>query len=42
MAWREDNRGVANGPQWKWITSAALAAPKSTVWAGYWHRQRAA
>jgi hypothetical protein len=34
MAWREDNRRV----QWKWITAAALAHPKSPVWAGYWHR----
>jgi transposase-like protein len=42
MAWREDNRRVANGTQWKWILGAALAAPKSTVWAGYWHRERAA
>jgi hypothetical protein len=29
MVWREDNRRVANGTQWKWIISAALAAPKS-------------
>ncbi len=42
MAWREDNRRVANGTQWKWIIGAALAAPKSAVWAGYWHRERAA
>jgi transposase-like protein len=42
MAWREDNRRVANGTQWKWITGAALAAPKSAVWAGYWHREKAA
>lgn len=42
MAWREDNRRVANGTQWKWIIGAALAAPKSLVWAGYWHRERAA
>jgi transposase-like protein len=42
MAWREDNRRVANGTQWKWITAAALAHPKSAVWAGYWHREKAA
>jgi transposase-like protein len=42
MAWREDNRRVANGTQWRWITAAALAAPKSARWAGYWHRERAA
>jgi transposase-like protein len=41
MAWREDNRRVPNGMQWKWITAAALAHPKSAVWAGYWHRSAA-
>jgi hypothetical protein len=40
MAWREDNRRVANGTQWKWITAAALPHCKSAVWAGYWHRER--
>jgi hypothetical protein len=24
------------------ITAAALAHPKSAVWAGYWHREKAA
>jgi transposase-like protein len=38
MAWREDNRRVPNGTQWRWITSAALRHPVSTVWAGYWQR----
>jgi hypothetical protein len=42
MAWREDNRRVANGTQWKWIIGAALAAPKSPVWVGYWHREKTA
>jgi len=42
IAWRENNRRVANGTQWKWITTAALAHPKSLVWAGYWHREKAA
>ena len=37
-AWREDNRRVSNGMQWKWIIGAALSSPKSPVWAGYWHR----
>jgi transposase-like protein len=37
-AWREDNRRVSNGTQWKWITAAALGNPKSKRWAGYWHR----
>jgi transposase-like protein len=38
MAWREDNRRVSNGIQWKLITAAALSNPKSKRWAGYWHR----
>jgi hypothetical protein len=42
IAWREDNRRVSNGIQWKWITAAALAHPKSATWAGYWHREKAA
>jgi transposase-like protein len=42
MAWREDNRRVANGTQWKWITGAALGHAKSERWAGYWHRERTA
>jgi ISXO2-like transposase domain len=42
IAWREDKRRVANGTQWKWIISAALAHPKSATWAGYWHREKAA
>jgi transposase-like protein len=40
-SWREDNRRVANGTQWKWITAAALGHPKSERWAGYWHRSEA-
>jgi hypothetical protein len=40
IAWREDNRRVANGTQWKWIISAALSHPKSATWAGYWHREK--
>jgi transposase-like protein len=38
-AWREDNRRVANGTQWKWITAAALHNRKSERWAGYGHRE---
>jgi transposase-like protein len=41
-AWREDNRRVANGIQWRWIIGAALGSEKSVRWAGYWHRERAA
>lgn len=36
MAWREDARREANGQQWQRITGAALRAPKSRVWCGYW------
>jgi transposase-like protein len=41
-AWREDNRRVANGTQWRWVIGAALGSGKSARWAGYWHRERAA
>jgi hypothetical protein len=37
-AWRENNRRVSNGIQWKWITAAALDHAKSNRWAGCWHR----
>jgi hypothetical protein len=40
-AWREDNRRVANGTQWRWVIGAALGSGKSARWAGYWHRERA-
>src|SRR6266446_1640515 len=36
MAWREDNRRVSNGINFKFVTDAALRHPKSAVWAGYW------
>jgi transposase-like protein len=38
MAWREDNRRVANGSQAGMVAGAALAAPQSRAWAGYWQR----
>jgi transposase-like protein len=41
MAWRENNRRRSNGEHWNLITAAALAHPKSAVWAGYWHRKAA-
>jgi hypothetical protein len=41
MAWRENNRRRSNGDHWNLITAAALAHPKSKVWAGYWHRKAA-
>ena len=38
MAWKEDNRRVANGSQHDAVTGMALAHPVSRVWAGYWQR----
>jgi transposase-like protein len=38
MAWREDRRRMDNGAQHVAATGAALAHPKSAVWAGYWQR----
>ena len=38
MAWREENRRVANGSQAAMVTRAAMAAPVSRQWAGYWQR----
>lgn len=42
MAWRENNRRVSTGEQWSMMTGAALAHPKSRVWAGYWQRKKEA
>jgi transposase-like protein len=41
MAWREDNRRVPNGTQWRWIAGAALRHPMSGQWRGYWNRSAA-
>src|SRR5712671_1066297 len=41
MAWREDNRRIPNGMQWRWITGAALRHPMSEQWRGYWNRSAA-
>lgn len=42
-SWREDNRRVANGTQWKWIMGTALRhGKKSKRWTNYWHRSAAA
>lgn len=38
MAWREDNRRVANGEQAGMVTRAAMVSPVSRKWAGYWQR----
>jgi hypothetical protein len=42
MAWREDNRRVPNGMQFRLIGRAALQLPKSTNWCGYWQRSATA
>ena len=36
LAWREDNRRVANGTQFTMVASSAAIAPKSVAWCGYW------
>ncbi|MEG3176819.1 IS1595 family transposase [Sphingomonas sp. RB3P16] len=38
MAWREDNRRVANGEQAGKVARAAMVSPVSRKWAGYWQR----
>lgn len=38
MAWREDNRRIANGTQFSMAVDAAAAAPVSRQWKGYWQR----
>jgi hypothetical protein len=38
MAWKEDNRRVANGAQHQATTAAVLAHPVSRVWCCYWQR----
>lgn len=40
MAWKEDNRWVANGEQHRAVTAAALGHPVSRLWAGYWQKRR--
>lgn len=37
-AWREDNRRVANGAQTAKVGVAALDAPVSRAWKGYWQK----
>lgn len=38
MAWREDRRRISNGEQFLAMARAALVAPVSRTWAGYWNR----
>jgi transposase-like protein len=39
MDWREDNRRMANGEQYRAIVSAAATHPVSRQWKGYWQRR---
>ncbi|PHY22338.1 hypothetical protein CSW59_02645 [Caulobacter sp. BP25] len=41
MAWREDFRRTSNGGQFVMIVGAAMAAPVSRQWKGYWQRNQA-
>ena len=41
MDWREDNRRVSNGEQYRAIVTAAAMHPISRQWKGYWQRRRA-
>ena len=38
MAWREDNRRVANGDQATRVARAAMISPVSRDWKGYWQK----
>jgi hypothetical protein len=38
MAWREDNRRVANGSQAGMVVRSAMVSPVSRQWKGYWQR----
>ncbi|MBV8977978.1 MAG: IS1595 family transposase [Alphaproteobacteria bacterium] len=41
MDWREDNRRVSNGEQYRAIVTAAARHPVSRQWKGYWQRRAA-
>ena len=41
MDWREDNRRMSNGEQYRAIVSATASHPVSRAWKGYWQRRRA-
>lgn len=38
MAWREDFRRTSSGGQFVMIVDAAMAAPVSRQWKGYWQQ----
>lgn len=40
MDWREDNRRMSNGEQYKAVATAALLHPVSVNWKGYWQRSK--
>jgi transposase-like protein len=42
MDWREDNRRLSNGEQYRAIITAAAHHPISRQWKGYWQKRRAA
>jgi transposase-like protein len=41
MDWREDNRRISNGEQYRAIVTAAARHPVSRQWKGYWQRRAA-
>lgn len=41
MDWREDNRRVSTGEQFKMTIGATMAHPVSRTWKGYWQRRSA-
>jgi transposase-like protein len=41
MDWREDNRRMPNGEQYRAIVTAAASHPISRQWKGYWQRRAA-
>jgi transposase-like protein len=38
MAWREDNRRISNGDQFRTVAALAMSHGVSRVWKGYWQR----
>jgi len=42
MDWREDNRRMPNGEQYRAIVTATAKHPVSHQWKGYWQRRTSA
>lgn len=40
MAWRENNRRISNGDQYRMAMTAAAMHPVSKTWKGYWQRSK--